>query len=364
MGSENICINRQNYNAIDLAKFVCSILVVSIHIPPFGTSDELIIIRYLNYGIQCYLARLAVPFFFVSSGFFLYKRLTLKAFCIETVKKYILRMLRLYMIWSLIYFPLSFIAFFHNEKGICCAILEYIRNCVFLGSYKHLWYLNASVVAVAIISFFLCRKKSPKKIFLISFVFYMIGLFAQSWFGFIKPLSILAPTVWGILKILQSIMVTTRNGLFEGFFFMSMGMFFAYYRIALSRRMVVIGFVISMVFLLLEVILLEYFDFIREHDMYFFLAPVTFFFFALACQVEVGDSDIYRTMRRLSSLIFFIHLEINEIVVELLKIIYEPWSKNGMRFLLVFMCSLLASMVILGLSEKKRFGWLKKVYGT
>lgn len=31
-----ICTDRQNYNAVDLTKFLCSILVVIIHVPPWA----------------------------------------------------------------------------------------------------------------------------------------------------------------------------------------------------------------------------------------------------------------------------------------------------------------------------------------
>lgn len=59
----------REYSAIDLAKFICAILVVSGHVAPFGLTDNEML-QLLNYGIQQWLARIAVPFFFISSGFF------------------------------------------------------------------------------------------------------------------------------------------------------------------------------------------------------------------------------------------------------------------------------------------------------
>lgn len=66
---ENTQSNTQNYNSIDLAKFICSILVVMIHVAPFGTSIEIKWIDNLSFLVRNYLARVAVPFFFVASGF-------------------------------------------------------------------------------------------------------------------------------------------------------------------------------------------------------------------------------------------------------------------------------------------------------
>ncbi len=37
---EDTKYNKQNYNAIDLTKFICSILVVAIHIKPFGDNVD------------------------------------------------------------------------------------------------------------------------------------------------------------------------------------------------------------------------------------------------------------------------------------------------------------------------------------
>lgn len=62
--------NQQNYNAIDIAKFVRAILVVTIHVSPLRTAAETGWTSYLNFGLSQSLARTAVPFFFVTSGFF------------------------------------------------------------------------------------------------------------------------------------------------------------------------------------------------------------------------------------------------------------------------------------------------------
>lgn len=56
------------YYCVDLVKFICSILVVMIHVAPFGVNNN--VYTLFNYGIQHYLARIAVPFFFVPQGVF------------------------------------------------------------------------------------------------------------------------------------------------------------------------------------------------------------------------------------------------------------------------------------------------------
>lgn len=224
---ENTNYDNQNYNAIDLTKFICAILVVAIHIKPFGDNADF---RFLNYGIQNYLARIAVPFFFVTSGFLLYRKTSFENFSIERPLKYTLKLFRLYIIWSLIYLPLNIKTYISGGKGVIHSLLEYVRNFIFTGSYTQLWYLNATIFAVILITILLKRQISPKKIILCAAVFYFLGLFAQSYFGVIEPLRSLMPNFWNILKLFSKIIVTTRNGLFEGFLFVGIGMFFAFYQ--------------------------------------------------------------------------------------------------------------------------------------
>ncbi len=357
-------VDKQNYNSIDLAKFICSILVVTIHILPFGYHGKTGIISYLNlnYIVQQYLARIAVPFFFVCSGFFLYKKTSLTNFTFESTKKYALRLLRLYITWTLIYFPLSLNRFLKNENGIIYGTLVYIRDFVFTAIYTNLWYLKATAFAVLLISFLLYKKVTPKKIIATAFVFYMIGLFAQSWFGFITPLRKLTPFIWSLLKIVEELIVTTRNGLFFGFIFVGIGMIFAFYKVNISKNKALIGFIVSMFLMLIEVFLLKYFGFIREFNMYLFLVPASFFGFSFVHQIRLKNSTIYKTLRILSSLIFYTHLWVSYITSKILAIICKPLVNTCLLFIVTLILTIAVSMIILKLSELQKFKWFKKLY--
>ena len=64
---------KTNYNAIDLGKFICAILVVTIHVKPFGANGSEVF-TFLNLFLKQYIARIAVPFFFITSGFLLFRK--------------------------------------------------------------------------------------------------------------------------------------------------------------------------------------------------------------------------------------------------------------------------------------------------
>ena len=173
---ENTNTKNITYNAFDVAKFICSILVVMIHVPPFGQQANVNFFSYLNFGLSQCLCRIAVPLFFIFNGFFLYRKTSLDNFSIKPTKKYFVHILKLYLLWSLLYFPLNLINILKNPTHITFELVIYIKNVICLGSHKHLWYLNALLGAVAIVSFLLHNNWSPKKILCTASVFYVFGL--------------------------------------------------------------------------------------------------------------------------------------------------------------------------------------------
>ncbi|MGN1479071.1 MAG: acyltransferase family protein [Acutalibacteraceae bacterium] len=362
MQQTNLCTAQQNYNFLDLVRFICALLVVTIHVEPFGLAETTSLFGYLNFGIQNYLARIAVPFFFVASGFFLYKKTTLPEFDTAPTKKYVVRLLKLYLIWTIIYLPLAFLSLLKEGWGLKHAVPVYIRNVIFAGSYMHLWYLPSLIVAVIIVSFLLYKKVNVKKIIILSSVLYFIGLFAQSWFGFITPLEELAPSLWNILRLVQSVIYSTRNGLFEGFVFVAIGMCFAFYDFNIKKGKAFAGFAVSMVLLLFEVFILQRFELSRAHDMYLFLVPAAFFGFSFILNVKLPDNAIYKSLRVMSYLIFYMHPLINKAVTETLKCIDTRLSESGVKFLITLTLTIALSYLIMKLSEKPKLRFLKKLY--
>lgn len=207
---------RKEYGAVDIAKFIMAILVVSLHVYPFEGINET-----LHYYTINWFSRIAVPFFFICTGFFLYS--SLESGNKEHIKKYCLHILQLYLLWTIIYIPLIV----HDRiMGKDYGILKHIfllgRDFVFSGSYTQLWYLPSTLMAVGML--YLCwNRMSRWKMLAMSIALYVCGLLAQSYFGLLKLLVAEGSIVWKMLKGAQLIMATTRNGIFFGFLFMLIG---------------------------------------------------------------------------------------------------------------------------------------------
>lgn len=366
--------NTKSYNGIDIGKFICAFLIIAIHTNPFISIDE-----RLNHVVVNYIARIAVPFFFISSGFFLFRKMDLDGFYADKNRifnkkiplQYAIRIYKLYWIWTAIYFVISAISILKNPHGILYGIALYVRNVILVGSELHLWYLIGTTVAVLLITFLVSKRMKLKYICLLSGILYCTGLFAQSYFGLIKPLENI-PIVWKMLHLTQKIISTTRNGLFEGFFFVSIGMLLTLEpvkrkvdRITLTNSVVL--FVVSMAAFYFEFHFLSAMHWTLQYDMWVFLVPAAIFFFLVMLKMDLPSNGMYRSMRESSILIFYIHIFVREVIgyiVDGINLIpgVSAVMHSMLLYVLVAVCSFVIAEVIKRLSRKERFQYLKKIY--
>jgi serine/alanine racemase len=354
--SETECLKKQ-YDCVDLLKFLCAFLVVAKHVAPLSSYSTL-----LNYGLQNWFASIAVPFYFIASGYFLFRKTTYDNFDETIALAYAGRIFRLYIIWTVIYFPLTLkFTILDDEKGIVHGLMVWVRNCIFTGSYNHLWYLNATVVATLILTFCLHKKIKIRTILCLSALLYGIGLLGQSYFVFLKPLRNF-PTIWQFLKLVGKIIVTTRNGLFEGFFFMGIGMLFAYKPVVMKLKTAIIGFTGSMALFFTEVLCVHSFKWGLKNTsaLYFFFVPSVIFMFYIATHIELNHKPIYKHLRKLGILIFYLHSFIKPFIEKGLRLLGT--ENSLLQYCGTVLVTIVISECVLKLSSKPRFQWLKKIY--
>ena len=136
---------RKQYNNIDLFKIIFAVIVVMIHTTPFrDLSDS------ASWYFSNTIANLAVPFFFVTSGFLLFGKL---ANCDsdnhkESVKKYIFHIIRMYLIWCAIWVPWKALNFYNIGSFTLLDFLIYIKYVILISGGDALWYLPALAFAV------------------------------------------------------------------------------------------------------------------------------------------------------------------------------------------------------------------------
>ena len=324
----------ENFNGIDLVKFFCAILVFIIHISPVQNPISEFSKNVL-YGLKHGLCRIAVPFYFVCSGFFLFNKMPLYELNTERVKHYCYKILRLVGIWHVL---------------------------LFIGGTGHLWYLGATVIAVILLSVFLFVGVRFRYICVSACLLYAIGLLGDAYYGVIEPLSKI--TVFNyLLKGYDFAFSTTRNGVFMGFPFVLMGAIFSQYRFGLKPKNALAGFVISVLCLLTEAFWLKYNDIPKDNNMYICLIPVAFFMFSFATSVRLTDRAIYKHLRRIGVLVYFLHMLINEFVWLGISVINKLLGieLTDYQFIISLGCTLIFAMFIEWLSCKEKFKWINLV---
>ena len=124
-------MKTESLGGFDRFRVPAALLVIAIHTGPLPSLNGA-----ANYLLSDMLARIAVPFFFSVSGWFLVPRLLRegRAALIPFVKKLLL----LYGAAVLLYLPLNLYNHTLEESGFAL-----LRDVLFNGTFYHLWYFPA-----------------------------------------------------------------------------------------------------------------------------------------------------------------------------------------------------------------------------
>ena len=348
----------KNLNTIDIGKFVCSLLIVMIHVPLF--TPEL---YEWNKFIHNTIARLAVPFFFVAVGFFLYRKsFSENTFSLTPTLKQAKRLLTLYIVWSILYTPLAISYIASRQMPLTKSIVNFLQNFLIVGTYTQLWFLLAACWAIILVSLLLKFKVKPYYILLTAGICYFFGLLTISYFGAIRPLSTIYPSIWKVLHMGKILIVTGRNGIMFGFVFVALGMIIAFYKIHIKALWACIGFLLSTGLLIGEYFCLDSLHWMRNSDVYISLLPASFFLFCWLKDIPLTDNPIYKKLRLFSELVFLTHL----IVLAAVQNWLPSYLKNGIfgidiLFLGTLAGSFFLSYCIIKFSESRRWGSLFKL---
>ena len=280
-------IKQAHFDNIDCAKVIFAIFVVAIHtLQPFTdtlTSEARHIVTAL--------LSIAVPFFFVASGFLLGNKLnsTDREGQLVYLKKWIYRIGRLYLLWTLIYLPYAIYGFSIEDIGFIKSLAIYIRNILLVGENFWswpLWYLLAMFVAGCIIYLLLRCKVKRTCWYILAVLFAVSGVFIDE----------LRANDWEGINLYYSIFKTTRNGFFIGFPYIALGVFISSHSVRLHQ--------IGLFVLLMIGFAAQLFDIPLSN----FVTIYALFVFILGINLPTRTDDLYMNMRLSSSIIYFTHM--------------------------------------------------------
>lgn len=283
-------MQTKQYGFLDIGKLVASLLVVAIHTSPLesiSTSADFFITRIL--------ARVAVPFFFMVTGFFLFRTRDT-----DKIKSFLKKTTVLYVMAMILYLPIGIYAGqYQGVKG-----WNILRLVVFDGTFYHLWYLPASILGVSLLVLGSTRI-SFRRLGAITVFLYVIGLFGDSYYGVILEV----PIVKGMYDMLFQYVSYTRNGIFFAPMFLWLG---AYAGIQLREgnlhrrrnpQWLMVGCLLSFLFMTIEAFVLRAYDLQRHDSMYVLLVPTMYFMFLLLISSNKAPNVRIRTISLVTYLV-------------------------------------------------------------
>lgn len=314
--------------SVDIIKIVMAVLVIGIHTEPFAFNiwlDRL-------FGLA---TRICVPFFFVSSAYFYWIRDCGKPL------GYIKRIITLYIVWSLIYLPKDWPVLSKQSLS------EILYRYAWKGNEHALWFLCS-----CLIGFFICyglqKCLKPKYILVLSFIVLCIGCLQSSW----------APVVTKIYGVDPTNYLGTRNGLFYGFPYMAIGMYFAkdqHKGKTNNLRLTFLYVVLSFMALVIESIVLVLGYGTKSTILWVSVFPYTFYFFLLVNSYYIPiKKSTSKILREYSTLMYvsqflFIH-------------ILSTRLNNVLLFLSVTVAAFFFAHIVIHISRIKYFKWLQYLY--
>ena len=229
------------YENLDIVRFLFAIFVLLVHMRPFlGYNDQ------LDLAFNNIAGRICVPIYFMTTGYFCANKLKHDP---NYIKSYIKSMLPVYIVWSILYLPLGLEAI--NQMGIPQVAFPaaLLVGFFYIGTYYHLWYFPALFLALIILRWWI-KHFSIRSLLILGLILLMFGA-SETYYGMLPE---------GIQYILSTfyfkIFYTTRNFLFFGLFYVSLG-----YAIGTKRSTYVsysfLKFLFSCMLLVFEAFLLQ-----------------------------------------------------------------------------------------------------------
>lgn len=294
--------DNKSYSGIDYFRFIAAFLIIAIHTSPLSSYNET-----ADFALTRIIARVAVPFFFMTSGFFLISRYHFNK---DKLISFVKKTASIYGISMLVYIPLNIYNGYFSMNNLLPNI---IKDIFFDGTAYHLWYLPASIIG-AVIAWLVVKQVGFKKALLIASILYIIGLFGDSYYGLSEGIPVLNKMYSYIFEVSDY----TRNGIFFAPVFFVLGGIIADKSIRISFKSSIVGFGVSLMLMFVEGMLLHSFDLQRHDSMYIFLLPCMYFLFN-ALTFWKGKRNVL--LRTSTLVIYIIHPMIIVVIRMLAKII-------------------------------------------
>lgn len=232
-----------NATAVDTFKLFFSICIMALH-----TSLLKITSPFSEWMITSTVLRMGVPYFFICSGYFYWKKIIngpkTKEWVSKCARGYVLRNINTFVFFSsaglIVHTALEF-----HRNGLEGAVIT-IHNAIFypLGA---MWFVSACMIAVVIITILRSHKVLVTVLGISGYIF---ALICNSYFFIVE-----GTAIGRFVDLYLQYFVSARKGFFIGILFIGMGALIAdgeYWLIKIKNKTLCLLFIMLFLFQLLE----------------------------------------------------------------------------------------------------------------
>lgn len=285
---------RKQYPAIDIAKFLCALVILfyhyfSEHGPVFWVLEE-----------SLSLYAVAVALFMTLSGYLLFDKLNResdekKKWMI--VKSQVIRILTIYLLWSIPYLIYS-ISLWDWSELTPLFLLEKIHGWIFQSTFYTIWFMPSLAVGILVV-YFLSAHLRWKYVCVAAVLFYILGAL-QSTYSFVLD----GHSWWqAFMSFSDNWLQGERGGIFFAVPLLTLGGCAS--KIKWRQPIITaIGSVVSLGLLLAEALVLRKLVGGCGLDLAFMMIPTCLFMVLFLTSVSWKSKPVYKWMRSMSVLIF------------------------------------------------------------
>lgn len=342
-------------SCIDIVKLFFAYCVVAIHTLPFSEFWNGTIYNLLFKNLFC----LAVPYFFVCSGFFLGKKLNQTTQFNEQkiiIVKYFKRLAIPYIFWGSIYFVMQIaIDVINNNNSLLKSITYYLHYLIMSSPGGGLWYVQ-TILLMLLIIYFVGVGKRFEILTGILFVCYILshiiyGLSEIPSGGYVAS---------KIVMLYESIFVSRRNFILYGIFFVS-GIHLPklFNKHHLNKKPLIFLTVLALGLFICFNCIGGYISAIFSGIMILIISMVLF---CLFYWIEFkSDKEKVYNLRKMSGIIYFTHiLFVNVLKTVIVALNLEPNSLNTVIFIACSIGLSLYSIILIKIDKNRKI--IEKVY--
>ena len=337
-------LERKNLDSADVLKYVLSILIVATH-----TS-------FLE-GYITPLVRLAVPAFFMISGYFFFGRINScdsKRSQTAYLKKSVKHNLKLYLFWFVLLLPLTLYVRKYHTMGLWGGLSHLVRDFCFGSTFQSSWYIIALITGFAIV-LFLSRKLPQWALVVIGVICYIPSLLSSNYEFLIAS----SDTLQTFGHSLSHIFLLPCRNFSVSILYIAIGKYLAEKNYEGKTKRYTVTFLLAFAALVAEYLALRFSGVkIVNTDCYIALPFASYYLCKVFLTLDITCKSSV-LLRKISTVSYCAHMAVFMVIGKLFKIFEIPDWKNILHFAVTLILTQLFALVLIRLSKCEKLRFLK-----